>query len=78
MKSEDTLKELKNEVDISSLIPSVYVEDILDLIEDSDIIEYISDSRWSLSFIDDLIDTLTEEQLILLINSILTTKIRKL
>lgn len=57
---------MKNEVDISSLISSVYVEDILDLMADSDIIEYISDRRWEQPFIDILINTLTKEQLSLL------------
>lgn len=57
---------MKNEVDISSLISSVYVEDILDLMADSDIIEYISDRRWEQPFIDILINTLTKEQFSLL------------
>ena len=57
---------MKNEVDISSLISNVYIEDILDLMADSDIIEYISDRRWSQPFIDILINTLTEEQFSLL------------
>ena len=42
---------MKNAVDISSLISSVYVEDVLDLIEDSDIIEYISGDIWTESLI---------------------------
>ena len=62
---------MKNEVDISSLISSVYIEDILDLMADSDIVEYISDRRWSQPFIDILINTLTKEQVSLL-NKILT------
>ena len=62
---------MKNEVDISSLIASVYIEDILDLMADSDIVEYISDRRWSQPFIDILINTLTKEQVSLL-NKILT------
>ena len=62
---------MKNEVDISSLISSVYIEDILDLMADSDIVEYISDRRWSQPFIDILISTLTKEQVSLL-NKILT------
>lgn len=57
---------MKNEVDISSLISNVYIEDILDLMADSDIIEYISDRRWEQPFIDILINTLTKEQLSLL------------
>lgn len=57
---------MKNEVDISSLISNVYIEDILDLMADSDIIEYISDRRWEQPFIDILINTLTKEQFSLL------------
>ncbi len=57
---------MKNKVDISSLISSVYVEDILDLIADSAIVEYISERRWEQPFIDILINTLTKEQLSLL------------
>lgn len=57
---------MKNEVDISSLISNVYIEDILDLMADSDIIEYISNRRWEQPFIDILINTLTKEQFSLL------------
>ena len=57
---------MKNEVDISSLISSVYIEDILDLMADSAIVEYISDRRWEQPFIDILLSTLTKEQISLL------------
>ena len=66
---------MKNEVDISSLISSVYVEDILDLMADSDIVEYISDRRWEQPFIDILINTLTKEQLSLLNKKLIKCKI---
>lgn len=66
---------MKNEVDISSLISSVYVEDILDLMADSSIAEYISDIRWSEPFIDILINTLTKEQLSLLNKKLIKCKI---
>lgn len=57
---------MKNKVDISSLISEVYIEDILDLMADSSIVDYISDRRWEQPFIDILINTLTKEQLSLL------------
>lgn len=66
---------MKNEVDISSLISNVYVEDILDLMADSDITEYIRDIRWSEPFIDILINTLTKEQLSLLNKKLIKYKI---
>ena len=55
------------EVDLSMLALSVPAEELLDLMEDSDIIEYISNECiWTESFIYDLLDTLTEEQINLL------------
>ena len=66
---------MKNEVDISSLISNVYVEDILDLMADSNITEYIRDIRWSEPFIDILINTLTKEQLSLLNKKLIKYKI---
>ena len=54
------------EVDLGIFAPSVPAEELLDLMEDSDIIEYISGDIWKESFIYDLLDTLTEEQINLL------------
>ena len=55
------------EIDLSMFAPCVEASEVLDLIEDSDIIEYLSDEcRWTESFIYDLLDTLTEEQVNLL------------
>ena len=54
------------EVDLSMFALSVPAEELLDLMEDSDIIEYISGDIWKESFIYDLLDTLTEEQINLL------------
>ena len=54
------------EIDLGIFAPSVPAEELLDLIEDSDIIEYISGDIWKESFIYDLLDTLTEEQINLL------------
>ena len=54
------------EVDLGIFAPSVPAEELLDLMEDSDIIEYISGDIWTESFIYDLLDTLTEEQINLL------------
>lgn len=66
---------MKNEVDISSLISNIYIEDILDLMADSAIVEYISDRRWEQPFIDILINTLTKEQLNLLNKKLIKYKI---
>ena len=54
------------EIDLSMFIPGVEVNELLDVMEDSDIIEYISGDIWTESFIYDLLDTLTEEQINLL------------
>ena len=55
------------EIDLGIFAPSVPAEELLDLMEDSDILEYISDEcRWTESLIYDLLDTLTEEQINLL------------
>ncbi len=54
------------EIDLGIFAPSVPAEELLDLMEDSDIIEYISGDIWKESFIYDLLDTLTEEQINLL------------
>lgn len=54
------------EIDLGIFMPCVEASEVLDLIEDSDIIEYISRDIWKESFIYDLLDTLTEEQINLL------------
>lgn len=64
-----TSEKLSTIVDIGPLMPceySVCVDDVLDLINEPDIIEYISNNLWSESFVDSLLNTLTEEQLSLL------------
>lgn len=58
-----------NIVDIGPLMPCEYnvcVDDVLDLINEPDIIEYISNNLWSESFVDNLLGVLTEEQFSLL------------
>ena len=54
------------EIDLSMFVPCVEASEVLDSIEDSDIIEYISSEKWNEPFIYDLLDTLTEEQINLL------------
>ena len=54
------------EIDLGIFMPCVEASEVLDLMEDSDIIEYISGDIWKESFIYDLLDTLTEEQINLL------------
>ena len=54
------------EVDLGMFMPCVEASEVLALIEDSDIIEYISGDIWKESFIYDLLDSLTEDQINLL------------
>ena len=55
-----------NEIDLGIFMPVVSTAELLDLIANSDIIEYISSEMWDEPFIYDLLDTLTEEQMNLL------------
>ena len=54
------------EVDLGIFMPDVSTAELLDIIANSDIIEYISSELWDEPFIYDLLDTLTEEQVSLL------------
>lgn len=54
------------EIDLGMFMPCVEASEVLDLMADSAIVEYISGDIWKESFIYDLLDTLTEEQINLL------------
>ena len=55
-----------SEIDLGELMPVVEANELLDLMADSDIAEYISTDMWSEAFIYILLDTLTKEQVDLL------------